>query len=193
MQAFSLLLILSDPLALLGFSSFKSRNSQKAAFMANGILLRSRGARRMRCQSALNLTPKRVSSISIYLGRGVVFCPVIRLSRVPHRPKMSTALKQFALDSLKVRVQLNCGFVVETVQALGIMEITTDLNGMVISTRGNLSWPFKGYNSGKRGVQSYFPLRSQLSTLRKGHRRYCNPPKLVICKSLFDREWILCK
>lgn len=43
------------------------------------------------------------------------------------------------------------------------MQITIDLDGTVISTQGNPSWSFKGYDPIKKGVNSYFPLTSHIA------------------------------
>ena len=44
----------------------------------------------------------------------------------------------------------------------GLNEITVDLDGTVISTKGHPSWAFKGYNPIKRGASSYFPLTAHV-------------------------------
>ena len=92
-----------------------------------------------------------------------LFKRVVRLTRIPHRTKLSTALKQFTSDSLKALAELNSSFVIEKLSALGLHEITVDLDGTVISTKGNPSWAFKGYNPIKRGAKSYFPLTSHIA------------------------------
>jgi len=92
-----------------------------------------------------------------------LFKRVVRLTRIPHRTKLSTALKQFTSDSLKALAELNSSFVIEKLSALGLDEITVDLDGTVISTTGNPSWAFRGYNPIKRGANSYFPLTSHIA------------------------------
>jgi hypothetical protein len=92
-----------------------------------------------------------------------LFKRVVRLTRIPHRTKLSTALKQFTSDSLKALAELNSSFVIEKLSALGLDEITVDLDGTVISTKGNPSWAFRGYNPIKRGANSYFPLTSHIA------------------------------
>jgi len=98
-----------------------------------------------------------------YLKTDPLFCRIVRLTRIPHRTKMSTALKQFASDSLKTLIELNHELVIEKLQSLGLMEITVDLDGTVISTQGHPSWAFKGYNPIRRGAKSYFPLTSHIA------------------------------
>jgi hypothetical protein len=92
-----------------------------------------------------------------------LFKRVVRLTRIPHRTKLSTALKQFTSDSLKALAELNSAFVIEKLTELGLHEITVDLDGTVISTTGSPSWAFKGYNPIKRGANSYFPLTSHIA------------------------------
>ena len=92
-----------------------------------------------------------------------LFKRVVRLTRIPHRTKLSTALKQFTSDSLKALAELNSAFVIEKLTELGLHEITVDLDGTVISTTGNPSWAFKGYNPVKRGANSYFPLTAHIA------------------------------
>ena len=98
-----------------------------------------------------------------HLNTDPLFSRVVGLSRIPHRTKVSTALKQFTSDSLKVLSELNSEMVIERLAALGLAEITIDLDGTVISTKGNPSWAFKGYNPIKRGAKSYFPLTAHIA------------------------------
>jgi len=97
-----------------------------------------------------------------YLQDDPIFKRATRLTRIPHRTKLSTALKQFASDSLKALSELNSELVIEKLTDLGLTEITIDLDGTVISTNGNPSWAFKGYNPTKRGAKSYFPLTAHV-------------------------------
>ena len=97
-----------------------------------------------------------------YLRSDPLFCRVIRLTRIPHRTKLSTALKQFTSDSLKALAELNSQLVVDKLQELGLNEITVDLDGTVISSKGHPSWAFKGYNPIKKGAKSYFPLTAHV-------------------------------
>jgi hypothetical protein len=98
-----------------------------------------------------------------FIRNDPLFKRVIGLTRIPHRTKLSTALKQFTSDSLKALSELNSAFVVEKITELGLQEITVDLDGTVISTKGNPSWAFKGYNPIKRGAKSYFPLTTHIA------------------------------
>jgi hypothetical protein len=97
-----------------------------------------------------------------YLRDDPIFKRATRLTRIPHRTKLSTALKQFASDSLKALSELNSELVIEKLTDLGLTEITIDLDGTVISTNGNPTWAFKGYNPTKRGAKSYFPLTAHV-------------------------------
>ena len=85
-----------------------------------------------------------------YLKNDPLFCRVVCLTRIPHRTKISTALKQFTSESLKAIIELNSELITEKLQSLGIKEITIDLDSTVISTKGNPSWAFKGYNPTKK-------------------------------------------
>lgn len=98
-----------------------------------------------------------------YLKSDPLFCRVVRLTRIPHRTKISITLKQFTSNSLKALTELNSELVIERLQSLGLMEITIDLDGTVISTKGNPTWAFKGYNPIKRGAKSYFPLTAHIA------------------------------
>ena len=98
-----------------------------------------------------------------YLRSDPLFCRVVRLTRIPHRTKISTALKQLASESLKALIELNSALVIEKLKALGLMEITVDLDGTVVSTKGHPTWAFKGYNPIKRGAVSYFPLTTHVA------------------------------
>ena len=73
-----------------------------------------------------------------YLENDPLFCRVVRLTRIPHRTKVSTALKQFTSSSLKALIEFNSQLVTEKLQSLGLTEITIDLDGTVLSTKGNL-------------------------------------------------------
>jgi hypothetical protein len=97
-----------------------------------------------------------------YLRDDPLFKRVTRLTRIPHRTKLSTALKQFTSDSLKALSELNSELVIEKLTDLGLTEITIDLDGTVISTNGNPTWSFKGFNPIKRGAKSYFPLTAHV-------------------------------
>ena len=97
-----------------------------------------------------------------YLKSDPLFCRVVRLSRIPHRTKLSTALKQFTSDTLKALAELNSQLVVEKLTELGLDQVTVDIDGTVISTKGNPSWAFKGYNPIKKGAKSYFPLTGHI-------------------------------
>jgi hypothetical protein len=97
-----------------------------------------------------------------YLRTDPLFCRVVRLTRIPHRTKLSTTLKQFTSDSLKALAEINSQLVIEKLEELGLTEITIDLGGTVISTKGNPSWAFKGYNPIKKGAKSYFPLTAHV-------------------------------
>jgi hypothetical protein len=98
-----------------------------------------------------------------FLRSDPLFKRVVRLTRIPHRTKLSTALKQFTSDSLKALAALNSVLVIEKLTELGLHEITVDLDGTVISTKGSPSWSFKGYNPVRRGANSYFPLTSHIA------------------------------
>ena len=98
-----------------------------------------------------------------YLRSDPLFCRVVRLTRIPHRTKISTALKQFASDSLKALIELNAELVIEKLRSLGLLEITIDVDGTVVSTKGHPSWALKGYNPIKRGAPSYFPLTAHVA------------------------------
>jgi hypothetical protein len=98
-----------------------------------------------------------------YLRSDPLFCRVVRLTRIPHRTKISTALKQFTSDSLKALIELNAELVIEKLQSLGLLEITIDLDGTVVSTKGHPTWALKGYNPIKRGAPSYFPLTAHVA------------------------------
>ncbi len=97
-----------------------------------------------------------------YLRTDPLFCRVVRLTRIPHRTKLSTALKQFTSDSLKALAKLNSQLVIEKLEELGLTDITIDLDGTVISTKGHPGWAFKGYNPIKKGAKSYFPLTAHV-------------------------------
>jgi hypothetical protein len=97
-----------------------------------------------------------------YLKNDPLFCRVVQLTRIPHRTKLSSALKQFTSDSLKSLSELNSELVIEKLNELGLNEITIDLDGTVISTKGHPSWAFKGYNPIKKGAKSYFPLTAHV-------------------------------
>ncbi len=97
-----------------------------------------------------------------FLRNDPLFRRVVRLTRLPHRTKLSTALKQFTSDTLKALSELNSQLVIEKIQELGLDEITIDLDGTVISTKGHPSWAFKGYNPIKKGAKSYFPLTAHV-------------------------------
>jgi hypothetical protein len=98
-----------------------------------------------------------------YLKTDPLFCRVVRLTHIPHRTKISTSLKQFTSNSLKALIELNSEFVLEKIKSLGLNEVTIDLDGTVISTKGNPSWAFKGYNPIKRGAKSYFPITAHIA------------------------------
>ena len=98
-----------------------------------------------------------------YLRSDPLFCRVVRLTRIPHRTKISTALKQFTSDSLKALIELNAELVIEKLRSLGMLDITIDLDGTVVSTKGHPTWAFKGYNPIKRGANSYFPLTAHVA------------------------------
>jgi hypothetical protein len=98
-----------------------------------------------------------------YLKNDPLFCRIVRLTRIPHRTKISSALKQSTSDSLKALIELNSELVTERLDMLGLKEITIDLDGTVLSTKGNPSWAFKGYNPIKRGAKSYFPLTAHVA------------------------------
>jgi len=97
-----------------------------------------------------------------YLSSDPLFHRTARLTRIPHRTKLSNALKQFTSDSLKALIELNSKLVMEKLQELELTEITIDLDGTVISTRGNPTWAVKGYNPVKKGAKSYFPLTAHI-------------------------------
>ncbi|MFC1881673.1 IS1380 family transposase [Thermodesulfobacteriota bacterium] len=97
-----------------------------------------------------------------YVNNDPLFRRLIRLTRIPHRTQVSRSLKQFTSDSLKALVELNSQFVIEKLDELGLRQITIDLDGTVISTRGNPTWALKGYNPIKRGAKSYFPLTAHI-------------------------------
>jgi hypothetical protein len=98
-----------------------------------------------------------------YLRSDPLFKRVICLTRIPHRTKLSTALKQFTSDALKALAELNSELVVEKLVELGLHQITLDLDGTVISTKGNPSWAYKGYNPIRKGAKSYFPLTAHIA------------------------------
>ena len=98
-----------------------------------------------------------------YFRDDPLFKRVVGLTRIPHRTKLSTALKQFTSESLKALAELNSDLVIERLTSLGLLKITIDLDGTVISTKGNPSWAFKGYNPIKKGAKSYFPLTAHIA------------------------------
>lgn len=103
----------------------------------------------------------RLSHIA-YVKDDPLFRRVSRLPRLPHRTTVVGTLKQFTADSLKALIELNGELVVEHLQRLGLMEVTADIDGSVLSTRGCPSWSFKGYNPIKKGARSYFPLTAHI-------------------------------
>ncbi len=62
-----------------------------------------------------------------FIKNDPLFCRVVGLTRIPHRTKVSTALKQFTSDSLKALIALNSELVVEKLEELGLNEITTSI------------------------------------------------------------------
>lgn len=92
-----------------------------------------------------------------YLKNDPLFHRIVRLTRIPHRTKLSTALKQFTSGSLKALAELNSDLVIEKLTELGLNEITIDLDGTVISTKGHPSWAFKGYKPDQKGSKVIFP------------------------------------
>jgi len=98
-----------------------------------------------------------------YFRDDPLFKRVVGLTRIPHRTKLSTALKQFTSDSLKALAELNSDLVIERLTSLGLVKITIDLDGTVISTKGNPRWAFKGYNPINKGARSYFPLTAHIA------------------------------
>jgi hypothetical protein len=109
----------------------------------------------------LLLGAERLQDID-YLKTDPLFKRIVRLTRIPHRTKLSTALKQFTSDALKALAELNSELVIEKLTELTLNEITIDLDGTVISTKGHPSWAFKGYNPVKKGAKSYFPLTAHI-------------------------------
>ena len=97
-----------------------------------------------------------------YVKNDPLFSRLVRLTRVPHSTKVSRSLKKFTSESLKALAELNRQLVVEKPDELGLRQITIDLDGTVISTRGNPTLALKGYNSIKRGAKSYFPLTAHI-------------------------------
>lgn len=100
---------------------------------------------------------ERLSHVD-YLRDDPLFKKVVELTRIPHRTKISTTLKQFASDSLKALTELNGQLVVEHLKRLGLKTLTIDFDGTVLSTKGHPAWAFAGYNPIKKGAKSYFPL-----------------------------------
>jgi hypothetical protein len=68
--------------------------------------------------------PLSVRGRTDYLKVLHYFFGVVGLTRIPHRTKISTALKQFPSDPLKALSQLNSDLVTEELQSLELMEIT---------------------------------------------------------------------
>ena len=88
-----------------------------------------------------------------YLKTDPLFSRVIRLTRIPHRTKISAALKEFTSYSLKALIELNSELVIERIESIGLNEITIDLDGLrnfnclnyrVILTRHCLSGSGRG-------------------------------------------------
>ncbi|MBW1768991.1 MAG: transposase [Deltaproteobacteria bacterium] len=98
-----------------------------------------------------------------YLKTDPLFCRVIRLTRIPHRTKISMALKQFTSNSLKAIKELNSKIVIEKIESIGLNGITIDLDGTVINTKANPSRASKGYNPIKKGSKSYFLLTAHIA------------------------------
>ena len=94
-----------------------------------------------------------------------LFHRIACLTRIPHRTKLSTALKQFTSGSLKALAELNSDLVIEKLTELGLNAIPIDLDGTVISTKGHPSWDFKGYNPIKKGARSHIS-RSRLTWVK---------------------------
>lgn len=61
-----------------------------------------------------------------YLRNYPLFKRVVCLTRIPHRTKLSTALKQFTSDSLNALAELNSQFDIEKLTELGLDEVTVD-------------------------------------------------------------------
>ena len=70
-------------------------------------------------------------------------------------------------DSLKALAKLNSDLVIEKLNDLGLNEITIDLEGTVISTKGHHSWVFKEFYPIKKGGRSFVPLTAYVS--ERGH------------------------
>jgi hypothetical protein len=104
---------------------------------------------------------ERLSHIA-YIKDDPLFQRVSRLPRLPHRTTVVNMLKQFTADSIKALTELNGELVVEQLQRMGMTEVTADIDGSVLSTRGRPGWTFKGYNPIKKGARSYFPLTAHI-------------------------------
>lgn len=91
-----------------------------------------------------------------YLKTDPLFKRVVRLTRIPHRTKLSMALKQFTSDVLKALAELNSELVIEKLAELRLNELTIDLDGTIISTKGHPTWAFKGYNPVERRASRFW-------------------------------------
>jgi hypothetical protein len=74
-----------------------------------------------------------------HLWSDPLFCRVARLTRSPYWTKISTTLKQFISDSLKALIELNAKLVIEKLRSLRMLNITIDLEGTAVSTKGHLT------------------------------------------------------
>lgn len=102
-----------------------------------------------------------------YLKNDPLFFRIMRITRIPHRTKLLTTLKQYTSDLLKALAELNSEPVIEKLNQSGLNEITIDLDGTVIKTKGNPGWAFKGYDPIKKCTKSYFSLTTHVG--KKGH------------------------
>ena len=57
---------------------------------------------------------------------------------------------------MKTLIEFNSEIVMSKIEELGLRRLTIDLDGSVISTKGNAAFTFKGYNSVKRGPGHIF-------------------------------------
>jgi len=105
---------------------------------------------------------ERLSHLA-FIRNDPLFIRVSGLTKIPHRTTFIKALKQFTSDALKVLIELNGELVMEKIRALGLKNLTIDLDGTVLSTKGHAAFAVKGYNPKKKGANSYFPLTAHVA------------------------------
>jgi len=100
---------------------------------------------------------RRLRDVDYYRDDPIVL-RLMGLRKIPNVSTISRALSQMETVGVENVRHLSRSLVIEGLQRENLPRLTLDFDGSVQSTKGHIEGTAVGFNKGKKGVRSYYPL-----------------------------------